>query len=858
MDGTHQADDVEALVIEVISLDEFEQVEPFIESHPRIRTVLAVQLLITAVKAAIAAGHRESAVTYHEIADLICGADVNSAPGMLASVKDSLDGLAAAGGDDASIGFFLRMLAIVEGFDLVAKLHPLIAVDACDLLNDGLRIASRPPKSRDDLRPMVVDYARRAVALSTTEADRLIPRLRHLATVLIDEYDKTGDIVLLTEAINTARRRAEATGPTDDEALDAATALGGLLALGHRATADRRMLEEAIEVLGRAIDSVHGETEVLADLLHNMALCRADLYDLTGDVVMLGLSVRDARRAVDLTEPTAPGYPTKLNTLAVRLAEHSRRANDDGLAAAIEMTRRAIDLTERNSPSHAQLANNLSLWLAELFNRTGDTALLDQATIEVEESIAATPPNSPDHPSRCHNLALYLVARYELAGDRADLHRALDALAGVVGRGPAEAALIHQQRARVHWLLDQRTAAVAALHCALECLSSETERLAEDVRRRRDIAGLVDGVIADLAFAISFTDSKVAVDTLERPRLWLGAPTRSGADPSTPTVWIASSQWGTVVVSRFGASEVLSHLPITRATLAAQERACLIASRDGFADLAPLDSFVDMTSSIAEAFPETDELLIVPTGIVASLPYAAAVCPDGRRLIERTTLTVAPSAAWAGAARATRPTGRPIGFFHDAVDDQRVEIDRARFIELTGAECPTTTDRATCLAALRSDVPIVHFSCHGTFNFFDPLTSVLFLDDDLSLHDLLTHGTASWLVNLSACETAIPDTTRIEQTISFPTAFLGGGASHVIATLWRVLDSVATEFNRRFYEQLGAGVSPPVATQAAIQRLMALASDDPVWADNGFGPLPDAIPAGHPALWAAFVHYGAS
>jgi CHAT domain-containing protein len=161
------------------------------------------------------------------------------------------------------------------------------------------------------------------------------------------------------------------------------------------------------------------------------------------------------------------------------------------------------------------------------------------------------------------------------------------------------------------------------------------------------------------------------------------------------------------------------------------------------------------------------------------------------------------------------------------------------------------------LSSLQPDTLVAHFSCHGGYDNVRPLSSGLELRDRLTLQAVLDHPHAAWLVNLSACETGVPDLTRSEQMISLPVGFLLGGAAHVIATLWSVGNDQATEYNRRFYQRLLAGERPALAHRGTINELRAASTSKPTKARTlvvvDQSPLPMLD---HPFWWAGFTHYG--
>jgi CHAT domain-containing protein len=138
-----------------------------------------------------------------------------------------------------------------------------------------------------------------------------------------------------------------------------------------------------------------------------------------------------------------------------------------------------------------------------------------------------------------------------------------------------------------------------------------------------------------------------------------------------------------------------------------------------------------------------------------------------------------------------------------------------------------------------------HFSCHGYFNFNQPLLSALLLADCelpppppeenptrylplrngstldltkcLTLADIFTLDFRECrLVVLSACETGISDFSSIsDEYISLPSGFLVAGSSSVVPTLWAVSDLSTSFLMIKFYQLLKAGLSVPLALNTA-------------------------------------------
>ncbi|MEG4284971.1 CHAT domain-containing protein [Microcoleus sp. A006_D1] len=149
-----------------------------------------------------------------------------------------------------------------------------------------------------------------------------------------------------------------------------------------------------------------------------------------------------------------------------------------------------------------------------------------------------------------------------------------------------------------------------------------------------------------------------------------------------------------------------------------------------------------------------------------------------------------------------------------------------------------------------------HFSCHGYFNFKQPLRSALLLADCelpppppeenptrylplrngktldltkcLTLADIFALDFRECrLVVLSACETGISDFSSIsDEYISLPSGFLVAGSSSVVPTLWAVSDLSTSFLMIKFYQLLKAGLSVSLALNSAQLWLRDATKED--------------------------------
>ncbi|EDX73566.1 tetratricopeptide repeat domain protein [Coleofasciculus chthonoplastes PCC 7420] len=135
--------------------------------------------------------------------------------------------------------------------------------------------------------------------------------------------------------------------------------------------------------------------------------------------------------------------------------------------------------------------------------------------------------------------------------------------------------------------------------------------------------------------------------------------------------------------------------------------------------------------------------------------------------------------------------------------------------------------KTTVTNALNGNYTIFHFSGHGTYEYETPQNSALLLNhqDKLTINDIRQLCLNSYyLVTLAACETALTGRETIEKDyVGLVSAFVYQGVSHVLSTLWIILDDISSSlFIVYFYCQLKKGKPPGVAltkTQKWLQNL---------------------------------------
>ena len=217
------------------------------------------------------------------------------------------------------------------------------------------------------------------------------------------------------------------------------------------------------------------------------------------------------------------------------------------------------------------------------------------------------------------------------------------------------------------------------------------------------------------------------------------------------------------------------------------------------------------------------DLVIVPTGILTTVPWAALPGCAGR------PVTVAPSATawsaarqqlrtarqrdsgWPGPQAATLLVAGP-GIARGGAEIRAVAALRPCASVLTGADA---TPAAT-LAALDS-AAIAHIAAHGQHQAENALFSTLDLAGGPLLgYDLQRLARAPLMTVLSSCDLGLTDVRPGDETFGVVTALLSAGSATVVASVARVADDTAMAVMIGYHRAITAGAAPAAALASAL------------------------------------------
>ena len=275
-----------------------------------------------------------------------------------------------------------------------------------------------------------------------------------------------------------------------------------------------------------------------------------------------------------------------------------------------------------------------------------------------------------------------------------------------------------------------------------------------------------------------------------------------------------------------------------------------------------------------------NQAILIPTGYLSFLPLHAAwtenvTYPTRRRYaLDDIHFTYAPNAKSLTTARAIADHMQSDSIL--AIDNPCNDLPNSK--REVSAAVNSFRDRTTLshqeatiatVKAQLSEHAIAHFSCHGTANLTEPLTSGLLMSDGLlTLQDIFTLNLAETgglrLAILSACETGLQGIDDADEAISLPTGLLQAGVAAVIASLWPVDDLGTMTILTRFYDLWRKdNLEPAVALHQAQKWVRDTTSQQKAKYFQATNPdlyqdlillPPDHF--AHPFYWAAFSYVG--
>jgi CHAT domain-containing protein len=218
------------------------------------------------------------------------------------------------------------------------------------------------------------------------------------------------------------------------------------------------------------------------------------------------------------------------------------------------------------------------------------------------------------------------------------------------------------------------------------------------------------------------------------------------------------------------------------------------------------------------------ELVVVPTGILTTVPWS--VLPDcaGRPVTVAPSATVWHNATHRRAADHRIGTGMPVlsaatllvAGPGNARGDEEVRAIATLRPDATVLTGPCATPAATLTAF--GTATIAHLAAHGQHRAENALFSTLELADGPLLgYDLRRVARTPSMVVLSSCDLGLADIRPGDETFGMVTALLNAGSATVVASVTRVADDTAVAIMVNYHQAIAGGQSPAGALAAALK-----------------------------------------
>ncbi|GAA3017543.1 CHAT domain-containing protein [Streptosporangium longisporum] len=709
-------------------------------------------------------------------------------------------------------------------------------------LNDLALALHRRHSAVGDLAALAesAELTRRAVALTPDDSPHLPGLLSNLADSCRMLFERSEDLALLNEAIDTGRRAfaALATGAVMDR-VGVLTNLGLALMGRAHAVGDEAAGAEAVNLLRQAVELLPPDHPDRGLYLSNLSVALA-AHDPER-------ALDAARRAVETT-PYGAARAERLMNLLVRLAERS----PDSLGEIIQTARGIVDIDLAPPLMRISAAGMLGGLLAG----RADWAEAAQIYTLAVELLPAVAPRDLARADQEHGLGRL--------GPLAE-----DGAACAIRSGDPELALRLLEQGRGVLLgqaLDDRSDISALRHRSVD-LAERFERLRDRLSDPGTGTG-TDRVRLAHEWREVLEEIRSAPDWSD----FLRPPPVSELLPQAghgPIVVINPSSIGSdaLIVQPSGVRVV--PLPHLRPEALLAQIAVFRERQRTTGDINEVlrwlwDTIADpvLTALGLTQVPKGarwPRLWWCPAGPLALLPlHAAGHHDDGRAVLDRTISSYTPTIRALRHARSRAVRGGA-----DARDIVVVSVPAAPgTVPLPGVRLETenlvrrfpsstvlagedaTRDRVLATLATHR---VAHFACHAAADPIQPSHGHLVLWDheehpltvlELSRRDL---GRAQ-LAYLSACETAGGSPTLANEALHITAACQLAGFPHVIGTLWPISDRFAARTADEVYAALTRRGRVSVAkAPAALHEVVRRARQR------------------HPnraGLWAAFLHYG--
>ncbi|KAH6918213.1 CHAT domain-containing protein [Coprinopsis sp. MPI-PUGE-AT-0042] len=250
--------------------------------------------------------------------------------------------------------------------------------------------------------------------------------LNNSAVGLIKQFERTGDLSTISQAIAVLHRAVQLT-PKGHACLPGCLSnLGSSFQRRFEHTGDLSDIAKAISVQHRAVQlTPEGHADLPAHL-NNLGCSFQCRFEHTGDLSDIAKAISVQHRAVQLTPEGHADLPACLNNLGNSFQCRFERTGDlSDIAKAISAKHRAVQLTPEGHADLPACLNNLGSSFQRCFERTGDLSDISKAISAKHRAVQLTPEGHASLPGRLNNLGSSFQRRFERTGDLSDIAKAI-------------------------------------------------------------------------------------------------------------------------------------------------------------------------------------------------------------------------------------------------------------------------------------------------------------------------------------------------------------------------------------------------------------------------------------------------